>query len=75
MNLSLLVGEDGNRLLATADAARFLGISGRTLEDWRLTGKGPVFRKLGRMVRYLASDLAAFVDNAARLNTGGATPL
>lgn len=62
----------GGRLLSTVEAGAVLGVSPRTLEDWRLRGGGPQFRKLGRrIVRYLAEDLAAFVEGAARVNTGG----
>jgi plasmid replication initiation protein len=35
------------RLLRTPDAARFLGISNRTLEKHRTYGTGPVYRKMG----------------------------
>lgn len=60
-------------LLTTEQAAAFLGLSPRTLEDWRLRGGGPVFRKLGsRLVRYSPSDLTAFIETSARANTGGA---
>ena len=63
--------DGGGRLLSTAEAGALLGISPRTLEDWRLRGGGPMFRKLGRrIVRYLASDLMAFVEASARANTG-----
>jgi hypothetical protein len=42
------------------------------MEDWRLRGGGPTFRKLGRrMVRYDPADLRAFVEGSARVNTGG----
>lgn len=61
-------------LLTTAQAAAYLGLSPRTLEEWRLRGGGPVFRKLGRRtVRYAHSDLADFIQVSARVNTGGAT--
>lgn len=36
------------RLLRTDEAARWLGLSGRTLEKHRFTGTGPSYRKLGR---------------------------
>ena len=61
--------------LTTVEAGAFLGISPRTLEDWRLRGGGPVFRKLGRrLVRYVRDDLEAFIEDAARANTGGGLP-
>ncbi len=59
------------RLLSTNEAGQYLGLSHRTLEDWRLRGGGPLFRKFGkRIVRYLECDLVAFVQGAARANTG-----
>ncbi len=58
-------------LLSTSEASTLLGLSPRTLEDWRVKGGGPTFRKLGRrIVRYLLSDLTAFIDKAACANTG-----
>ncbi len=58
-------------LLTTAQAAHFLSVSPRTLEDWRLRGLGPPFRKLsGRLVRYAREDLELFLTGARRTNTG-----
>lgn len=66
-------GASTDRLVSTAEASAFLSVSPRTLEDWRLRGGGPRFRKIGRrLVRYLKSDLAAFINDAGRVNTGGA---
>lgn len=53
----------------TKNAANFLKISRRTLERWRMTGEGPVYRKLGGRVVYAECDLIAFSDNARRVNT------
>lgn len=50
------------RLLRAPEAAEFLGVKVATLADWRLTGKGPAFRRLGRAVAYDISDLNAWVD-------------
>lgn len=58
-------------LLTTAQAANFLNLSPRTLEDWRLRGFGPPFRKLSdRLVRYARQDLELFLTGARRANTG-----
>jgi len=46
----------------TQQAADFLGISTRTLEAWRLYGRGPVYRKIGRLVRYASSDLDVWLQ-------------
>lgn len=61
----------------TAGAARFLfGPSGspRTLETWRLLGRGPRFRKVGRRVIYLRNDLLDFLDSCARSSTSDPGP-
>jgi hypothetical protein len=50
-------------------ASKFLGISKRTLERWRLEGTGPVFRKFGRRVFYARTDLLAWADARRRDST------
>jgi excisionase family DNA binding protein len=61
-------------MLTPKEAAALLRISHKTLQDWRLDGKGPVFHKLGRVVRYDPNDLAAYLAGTARTNTGGGVP-
>lgn len=54
-------------LLTQQEVAKLLGVSRRTLEDWRLTKTGPAFLKLGyRTVRYTADDVRAFIQGARR---------
>jgi hypothetical protein len=60
----------GVPLLCTKQAARHLNVSHRTLEDWRLRGGGPFFRKLGGAVRYAFSDLVAYAEGSSRRTTG-----
>ncbi len=50
-------------LLTTKQAAAFLKVSPKTLERMRVEGGGPVFVKVGRLVRYRRSDLLAFIDS------------
>jgi predicted DNA-binding transcriptional regulator AlpA len=57
------------RLLRTPDAARFLGISIRTLEKHRTYGTGPVYRKIGGRVVYAVEDLQAWTKIGARRST------
>jgi len=57
---------------STKEAARLLGVSHRTLEDWRQTGCGPRFQKWGRQVRYLRSDLIEFLNRPRFRNTAEA---
>ena len=49
---------DGN--LDTAQAAKRLGLSKRTLEKYRTTGDGPPFLKFGKRVVYRPSDLEEY---------------
>lgn len=53
----------------TAQAANILGISPRTLERWRLEGKGPTFRKFGKRALYTELDLIEWSDAQRRTST------
>jgi predicted DNA-binding transcriptional regulator AlpA len=57
------------RFLRTPEAARFLGLSGRTLEKHRTYGTGPAYRKLGGRVVYSVDDLKAWADTGAVTST------
>lgn len=57
------------RHLRTPEAARFLGLSERTLEKHRVYGTGPTFSKLGGRVIYKLDDLRAWVEVGARRST------
>ena len=57
------------RMLRTAEAGRFLGLSGRTLEKHRVYGTGPVFRKIGGRVVYAIFDLQDWADRGAQVST------
>jgi len=57
------------RYLRTPDAARFLGLSGRTLEKHRTFGTGPTYRKLGGRIVYDIEDLQAWADLGVRHST------
>ena len=57
------------RFLRTPEAARFLGLSGRTLEKHRTYGTGPVYRKVGGRVLYAIRDLEAWTETGARTCT------
>jgi predicted DNA-binding transcriptional regulator AlpA len=43
------------------EAARRTGLSRRTLQGWRGTGRGPRWVKVGRSVRYPLPDLEEFM--------------
>lgn len=57
------------RLLRTPEAARFLGLSGRTLEKHRYFGTGPAYRRLGGRVVYTVDDLQAWADRGTKYST------
>ena len=50
------------RLMKTEDAAEYLGLSIRTLENWRYQGRGPQVVKMGRTVRYDLRDLDRWIE-------------
>lgn len=57
-------GAAAETLLTTAEAARALAVSERTLQAWRGKGvnKGPRWRKLGNLVRYNRDDIEAWLE-------------
>ena len=57
------------RYLRTPEAARFLGLSPRTLEKHRTYGTGPTYRKLGGRIVYAAEDLKIWADRGVRRST------
>ena len=57
------------RFLRTPEAARFLGLSGRTLEKHRSYGTGPKYRKIGGRVIYALDDLKTWADLGAKTST------
>jgi len=48
------------RYLRTPEAARFLGLSNRTMEKHRSYGTGPVYMKIGGRVVYTLAELQAW---------------
>jgi len=67
MHLAMAVGVA--QLLTERDASKLLCLSVRTLQKWRLCGRGPRFLKLGHAVRYDRADLDGFLADARRGST------
>ena len=63
------MNENDRNYLCTRQAAEWLGLSPRTLERYRVTGKGPVFHRFGARVRYLLADLEAWASARRRAST------
>ncbi len=54
--------ETQERYVNDVEAAKILSSSPQTLRNWRHIGRGPVYSKRGRMVRYSVADLLAFME-------------
>lgn len=50
-----------DELVNTKQAGSILGLSPKTLENWRSLGGGPLFRKIGNRCHYRVSDLEAYL--------------
>ena len=50
------------KLLTPIDAAEILQVDIQLLNQWRSARRGPRFVKIGRFVRYRATDLEAWID-------------
>ena len=61
------------RYLRTPEAARFLGLSGRTMEKHRTYGTGPRYSKIGGRVLYAVEDLQAWVSRGEKRSTSDET--
>ena len=57
------------RYLRTKEAARFLGLSPRTLEKHRTYGTGPRYSKLGGRVVYSLDDLQEWANRGLKTST------
>jgi len=53
--------ESMETMLDQNDVAAVLKVSPKTLEYWRCKGIGPRFVKVGKLARYLESDVKAFI--------------
>ena len=52
-----------NQPLTETEAATRLGLKVATLRAWRNQGRGPVYVRLGRAIRYLSTDLDEFLQS------------
>lgn len=59
-NARAAIARKGCPYLNTEQAAFHLGLSPRTLQAMRRTGKGPAFRRHGARVRYHIDDLGTW---------------
>jgi predicted DNA-binding transcriptional regulator AlpA len=52
-----------DKFLTDRDAAVITGMKVSTLRKWRMFGRGPRFRRLGRSIRYSVADIRAWLDS------------
>lgn len=54
-------------LVTTPQAAKYLGgLKVNTMQNWRIRGVGPAYKKIGRLVRYSLDDLDAYINRQSR---------
>jgi excisionase family DNA binding protein len=57
------------RFVSEKTAARYLGLSHRTLQNMRVNGGGPGFHKFGRRIQYDFQDLDAWAESRRYFST------
>jgi hypothetical protein len=57
------------RRIRTRDAADYIGAAPRTLEKWRISGAGPPFIKVGRLVLYDVATLDRWLAERTHAST------
>lgn len=61
-----------SELMNSAELGQRLGKSAAALANWRYLGLGPRFIKVGKAVRYRASDVEEWLSQQTRQQTGAA---
>jgi excisionase family DNA binding protein len=55
-----------NRMMSEYELSAYLNISVGTIRRWRMFQTGPVYRKLGVLVRYLKQDVDEWLEKQPR---------
>ena len=64
----------GQGHLNEVELASLLNMSERTLQGWRLKGRGPAFLKFGGSVRYSTDSVEAWIAEQGRSSTSATSP-
>jgi hypothetical protein len=59
----------GKRFISDLEVEASYGIPRKTLQNWRVLGRGPIYRKFGKSVRYDVRSLEEYFES---LPSGGA---
>lgn len=63
------------QLLTIKDLAAYLDVPTQTIYDWRVNGRGPRARRIGKRLRFTAADVRDWVDaHAEPLADGSPSP-
>jgi DNA-binding transcriptional MerR regulator len=54
---------ENKELLSDKETAEFLGLTTRTLREWRKQRKGPAFVKMGTKIKYRKTDIDLYLDS------------
>jgi predicted DNA-binding transcriptional regulator AlpA len=60
-NEAVLIAGESSDLVDEVGLAGRLKVARSTLQNWRYTGRGPRWIKLGRLIRYRVADVDAFL--------------
>ncbi len=60
-NEAVLIAAESSDLVDEVGLAGRLKVARSTLQNWRYTGRGPRWIKLGRLIRYRVADVDAFL--------------
>ncbi len=67
--LSVVFFPAGKKYLRSKEAGKYLGLSHKTLDKWRVSGRGPQFHKIGGKIRYVLDDLEEFAAKSVYPHT------
>lgn len=73
--MEITENEVAERYLTETEVANWLGLSKRTLQGWRLKGKGPEFEKFERSVRYSPTIIQTWIRTRERTSTSATAPV
>ena len=65
-----LFGDGDDVLLTPQQLSKYLGVTTKCLERWRMSGEGATFIRLSRkVIRYRMDDVVAFINRRAVAST------